>query len=167
MSSVKSQNETGNSTSGVGFFDQHKDRQAWMGLLARTPKAMLEESWERLSDKPEYGVLRAPETGMVMVRGRAGGEGSRFNLGEMSVTRCVVRTADGRMGQSYVAGRDHRHAELAALFDAMLQDPQLRPLLKRDVLEPAEQSLREKREKDARKVATTKVDFFTMVRGDD
>jgi len=66
-----------------------------------------------------------------------------------------------------VAGRDHRHAELAALFDAMLQDPQLRPLMKRDVLDPAEQSLREKREKDARKVATTKVDFFTMVRGDD
>ncbi len=167
MSSVKSQNKTGSSTRGAGFFDQHKDRQAWMGLLARTPKAMLEAAWERLSDKPEYGVLRAPETGMVMVRGRAGGEGSRFNLGEMSVTRCVVRTTDGRMGQSYVAGRDHRHAELAALFDAMLQDPQLRPLLKRDVLDPAEQSLREKREKDARKVAATKVDFFTMVRGDD
>ena len=138
-----------------------------MGLLARTPTAMLEGAWERLSDKPEYGVLRSPVTGMVMVRGRAGGEGSRFNLGEMSVTRCVVRTADGRMGQSYVAGRDHRHAELAALFDAMLQDPQLRPLMKRDVLDPAEQSLREKREKDARKVATTKVDFCTMVRGDD
>lgn len=167
MSSVKSQNETGNSTSGAGLFDQHKDRQTWMGLLARTPKAMLEEAWERLSDKPEYGVLRAPETGMVMVRGRAGGEGSRFNLGEMSVTRCVVRTTDGRMGQSYVAGRDHRHAELAALFDAMLQDPQLRSLLKRDVLDPAEQSLREKRKTDARKVAATKVDFFTMVRGDD
>ena len=167
MSSVKSQNETRNSTNGSGFFDQHKDRQVWMGLLARTPKATLEGAWETLSDKPEYGVLRAPETGMVMVRGRAGGEGSRFNLGEMSVTRCVVRTADGRMGQSYVAGRDHRHAELAALFDAMLQDPERRPLLKRDVLDPAHNILREKREQDARKVATTKVDFFTMVRGDD
>jgi len=167
MSSVKSQNETGSQTSGKGFFDQHKDRQAWMGLLARTPKATLEGAWATLSDKPEYGILRAPETGMVMVRGRAGGEGSRFNLGEMSVTRCVVRTTDGRMGQSYVAGRDHRHAELAALFDAMLQDPDLRPLLKRDVLDPVEKDLREKREQDARKVAATKVDFFTMVRGDD
>jgi len=167
MSSVKSQNETGEQTSATGFFDQHKDRQTWMGLLARTPKATLEGAWQALPEKPEYGVLRAPETGMVMVRGRAGGEGGRFNLGEMSVTRCVVRTTDGRMGQSYVAGRDHRHAELAALFDAMLQDPEHRPLLKRDLLDPAEKDLREKREQDVRKVATTKVDFFTMVRGDD
>lgn len=167
MTSVKTQNKSRNSTHGSGFFDQHKDRQAWMGLLARTPKAILEGAWETLSDKPEYGVLRAPETGMVMVRGRAGGEGGRFNLGEMSVTRCVVRTADGRMGQSYVAGRDHRRAELAALFDAMLQNPQRHAVLKRDVLDPAQQSLRQKRDQEARKVAATKVDFFTMVRGDD
>jgi len=167
MPPVKSQNETGERTSGLGFFDQHKDRQAWMGLLARTPKETLEGAWKMLADKPEYGLLRAPETGMVMVRARAGGEGGRFNLGEMSVTRCVVRTTDGRMGQSYVAGRDHRHAELAALFDAMLQDPERRPILKSDLLDPAENSLRQKREQDSRKVATTKVDFFTMVRGDD
>ncbi|HEY9081682.1 phosphonate C-P lyase system protein PhnG [Magnetovibrio sp.] len=167
MSSVKSRNQSGDQSSGAGFFDQHKDRQAWMGVLARTPKATLESFWQELADRPEYGVLRAPETGMVMVRGRAGGEGARFNLGEMTVTRCVVRTTDGRMGQSYVAGRDHRHAELAALFDALLQDPERRALLKRELIEPAENDLRDKRAQDARKVATTKVDFFTMVRGDD
>lgn len=167
MSSVKSENATGNQSSGAGFFEQHKERQNWMGLLARTSKPTLEGAWEKLSEKPEYGLLKAPETGMVMVRARAGGEGARFNMGEMTVTRCVVRTADGRMGQSYVAGRDHRHAELAALFDAILQDPEWHPAVKRDLLDPAENALRSRREEDARKVAATKVDFFTMVRGDD
>lgn len=167
MSSVKFDNGPQEQETGTVFFEQHKDRQKWMGLLARTPKATLESAWEKLAEKPQYGLLKAPETGMVMVRARAGGEGGRFNMGEMTVTRCVVRTADGRMGQSYVAGRDHRHAELAALFDAILQNPEWRPSVKRDLLEPAENEIRARREEDARKVAATKVDFFTMVRGDD
>jgi len=167
MSSVKPENATGHKGSGAGFFEQHKDRRNWMGLLARTPKETLESAWESLAERPSYGLLKAPETGMVMVRARAGGEGSRFNMGEMTVTRCVVRTADGRMGQSYVAGRDHRHAELAALFDAILQDPEWRPTLTRDLLDPAQDDLRRKREEDTYKAGATKVDFFTMVRGDD
>ncbi len=150
-----------------GFFDQNKDRQAWMGLLARASKTTLEQVWQDLSERPEYGMLRAPETGMVMVRARAGGEGGRFNLGEMTVTRCVVRTADGRMGQSYVAGRDHRHAELVALFDALLQNPERRDQLNRDLLEPVRAAIEEKRTQNTRKAAATKVDFFTMVRGED
>jgi len=167
MSTVKTPVTSGADQPSVGFFNQNKDRQAWMGLLARAPKDTLEKIWAELSDRPEYGLLRAPETGMVMVRARAGGEGGRFNLGEMSVTRCVVRTLDGRMGQSYVAGRDHRHAELAALFDALMQDPERRIQLKRELLDPVETAIRDKHQEDAQKSAATKVDFFTMVRGED
>lgn len=164
MSSVK---PPGSQQQQPGFFDQNKDRRAWMGLLARASKTTLEQAWQDLSERPEYGMLRAPETGMVMVRARAGGEGGRFNLGEMTVTRCVVRTADGRMGQSYVAGRDHRHAELAALFDALMQNPERRDQLNRDLLEPVRAAIEEKRTENTRKAAATKVDFFTMVRGED
>ena len=70
-----------------------------------------------------YRVLRGPEAGLVMVRGRAGGGGAPFNLGEMTATRCTVRTEAGFVGHAYVAGRNERQAELAALADALLQDP--------------------------------------------
>ncbi|GAB4376283.1 MAG: hypothetical protein Kow00121_23160 [Elainellaceae cyanobacterium] len=72
-----------------------------------------------------------------MVQGRTGGAGQPFYLGEMTITRCVVRleTPDLEeaiasqfpegviVGFGYVAGRSHRHAELAALCDALLQHP--------------------------------------------
>lgn len=167
MSSETPHNDTGQHKADLGFFDQNKDRQSWMGLLARAPKDKLESTWLALGDKPEYGMLRAPETGMVMVRARAGGEGARFNMGEMSVTRCVVRTQSGHMGHAYVAGRDHRHAELAAVFDALLQDPARHAALKGELLDTVQDNIQAKRSQDARKVASTKVDFFTMVRGDD
>ncbi len=93
-----------------------------MGVLARAARDELEAAWETLEPRPAYDRLRPPETGMVMTRGRAGGTGRRFNLGEMTVTRCALRLDSGEMGIAYVAGRDRRHAELAALFDALMQD---------------------------------------------
>lgn len=142
-------------------------RQAWMATLARADISVLEGAWADFTDKPEYSVIRAPETGMVMVRARAGGEGQRFNLGEMSVTRCVVHTAAGVQGHAYIAGRDKRHAILAATFDALLQDPAHHELIEAAVLKPTRTRLAEKRAETTRKVADTRVDFFTMVRGDD
>ncbi len=68
--------------------------------------------------------MRGPEGGLVMVRGRAGGGGAPFNLGEMTVTRCTVRLGSGLVGHAYVAGREPRRAELAALVDALMQDPE-------------------------------------------
>ena len=98
-------------------------RRRWMAALAKAAPGALERAWADLADRPEYGFLRRPEIGSAMVRGRAGGNGRRFNLGEMTVTRCSVRLADGTAGHAYVAGRDKRHAELAAVFDALMQDP--------------------------------------------
>lgn len=143
-----------------------QDRQAWMGLLARADLKTLEGAWNALHDKPAYAVLRAPEIGMAMVRARAGGEGRQFNFGEMTVTRCVVQMDGGPLGHAYVAGRDKRHAMLAAVFDALLQTPELHSAIDAAVLQPTRKRLMDDRDHTARKVAATRVDFFTMVRGD-
>ena len=106
--------------------------------------------------------LRGPEVGVVMVRGRAGGSGAKFNLGEMTVTRCTVRDADGRIGHAYIAGRDARRAELAAAMDAALQDDARRTALLDAVIAPLAAAQADARATLARKAAATKVDFFAM-----
>jgi alpha-D-ribose 1-methylphosphonate 5-triphosphate synthase subunit PhnG len=97
-----------------------------------------------------------------MLRGRAGGGGAAFNLGEMTVTRCTVRVADGHVGHAYVAGRDARQAELAALLDAALQDPARHDALQAMVIAPLAARQRAARDGIARRAAATRVDFFTM-----
>lgn len=154
-------------TSFASDTDQVAARQTWMALLARSKLQMLEDVWANLDVKPEYAVLRAPETGMVMVRARAGGNGGQFNMGEMTVTRCVVRTQQGHMGHSYIAGRDKRHAMLAAVFDALMQEPARRKHIETQLLSPIRLDLAQDNNAVARKVAATRVDFFTLVRGND
>jgi alpha-D-ribose 1-methylphosphonate 5-triphosphate synthase subunit PhnG len=141
-------------------------RQRWMGVLARADVDALERGLVALPISPTYEILRAPETGLVMMRGRAGGDGAPFNVGEMTVTRCVVKPAGGPLGFGYVAGRDRRHAELAAVFDGLLQQEALRePLLAR-VIEPLARAQAQARQERWSEAATTKVDFFTVVRGE-
>ncbi len=141
-------------------------RQRWMSVLAKALPADLEARWRSLGEAPSWTCLRPPETGMVMVRGRAGGTGQRFNLGEMTVTRCAVALDGGATGMGYVAGRDHRHAELAAVVDALMQDPARRPGAEHRIIEPLEAQQRAAKQVAARKTAATKVDFLTLVRGD-
>ncbi|WP_319582769.1 phosphonate C-P lyase system protein PhnG [uncultured Pseudodesulfovibrio sp.] len=146
---------------------QTRARKEWMGVLARTGTERLEAAYARLDPEPRFEHLRPPEVGMTMVQARAEARGERFNLGEMTMCRCSVRLADGSVGHGFVAGRDARHAELAALFDALLQDPESGPALHRAVIEPLSASLLEGRRKRAAKTAATRVNFFTMVRGQD
>ena len=122
--------------------------------------------WGRLTASPAYGWLRQPEVGMVMVRARTGGGGSQFNLGQMTVTRCALRLASGEAGLGYVQGRSKRHAELAALFDALLQDDARRPALEGQVVRPLEAASAARRDERSRKANSTKVNFFTLVRGE-
>ena len=143
------------------------DRRHWLGVLARAPLAEIERHWHGLEPKPGFGWLRPPETGMVMVRGRIGGTGDPFNLGEMTVTRCAVCLADGATGLGYVKGRSARHAELMALLDAMLQTPSKGEPLRRAIIAPLEDADRLRAESQAAKVASTQVEFFTVVRGAD
>ena len=141
-------------------------RARWMSTLAQAEPAALAAAGERLRAKPSYRLLRAAETGLVMVRGRAGGTGAPFNLGEMTVTRCSVELDDGRVGHAYVAGRDTRHAETAAVLDAMLQDPAARATLEAELVAPL-LAAREARLREIRaRASATRVEFFTMVRGE-
>lgn len=137
-----------------------------MAALARAGADRLEAAWSALDEPPAYSLMRAPEVGMVMVRGRSGGTGPKFNLGEMTVTRCVVRLASGTLGYGYVAGRDRCHAERAALFDALLQEDATHDRVMRDVIEPVEAEIAARTRTVRQKAAATKVEFFTMVRGE-
>jgi alpha-D-ribose 1-methylphosphonate 5-triphosphate synthase subunit PhnG len=142
-------------------------RRRWMAVLARAARPDLEAALARRDPTPQWRVLRAAEVGLAMVRGRAGGTGAPFNLGEMSVTRCAVALAgDGvtRVGIAYVAGRDQRRAELAAVFDALLQDPARRDALTADVIAPLAALQARRRDAAAAASAATRVDFFTVAR---
>ncbi len=140
----------------------HGARRHWMAVLARAAAAELEAGLAAHGGAPEYQRLRGPESGLVMVRGRAGGGGAKFNLGEMTVTRCTVRTASGQVGHAYVAGRDARQAELAAVFDALLQDPACGAALRAGVIDRLAATQAARRDETARKAAATKVQFFAM-----
>ena len=140
------------------------DRQGWMGLLARAVPARLAALLP--GDLPPHATLRAPEIGAVMVRGRVGGTGAPFNLGEMTVTRCSVRLETGVVGHAHVQGRDRDHARRAAVIDALMQGPQA-AALRRDVLDPLAQDEAARRHARAARAAATKVEFFTLVRGED
>jgi alpha-D-ribose 1-methylphosphonate 5-triphosphate synthase subunit PhnG len=137
----------------------HAARRRWMAVLAR---ATAEELGKRLGALPPYGVLRGPEPGLAMVRGRTGGGGAPFNLGEMTVTRCTVRTDAGLVGHAYVAGRDERLAELAAVGDALLQDPLRQAGLLDEVIAPLAMAQQARRDVVAAKAAATRVQFFAM-----
>jgi alpha-D-ribose 1-methylphosphonate 5-triphosphate synthase subunit PhnG len=141
-------------------------RRHWMGILARATRDELEAAYAALRPQPAYTLLRKPESGLAMVRGRAGGTGAPFNLGEMTMTRCAVRLDNGAAatGLSFVSGRDPRQAELAALFDALLQDRAAYADLMAAVIAPIEMRIATQRRAVANDVAPTRVDFFTMVR---
>jgi alpha-D-ribose 1-methylphosphonate 5-triphosphate synthase subunit PhnG len=139
--------------------DPNALRRRWMAVLAR---ANAEELVEVLDDVPAYRILRGPEAGLVMVRGRAGGGGAPFNLGEMTATRCSVRTDAGFVGHAYIAGRDERAAELAALADALLQDPAHQDLILANVIEPLAERQQSRRDVMSAKAAATRVQFFAM-----
>jgi len=141
-------------------------RRRWMSILAKAESNDLEVAWAELGAPPSYRVVRGPEIGLVMVRGRAGGTGARFNLGEMTVTRCTVQIDDGTVGHAYVSGRARRHAELAAVLDAVLQAPARRAAVEAIVGRLAAVQADRRRTAEAR-AAATRVEFLTLVRGEE
>ena len=141
------------------------DRKAWLGILAKAAPAQLDALLVQFGALPDHDVLRQPEIGGAMVRGRIGAVGQAFNLGEMTVTRCSVKLTEGAVGHGYVQGRDKAHAHQAALVDAMMQTGQAE-LRRRVALGPLEAEAQARKTTRAAKAAATKVDFFTMVRGE-
>jgi len=140
------------------------ERQEAMGILSHAAAGRLGQLWGAWAEKPSFHRVRGPETGLVMVRGRAGGGGNPFNLGEATVTRATVRLDTGEVGHAYCLGRDGDKAVQAALFDALWQrDP---ATVETEVLAPLRAEQREADSLLRDETAATRVDFFTMVRGD-
>jgi alpha-D-ribose 1-methylphosphonate 5-triphosphate synthase subunit PhnG len=140
------------------------ERQMRMGLLARAPVSRLAELMP--DDLPDHQLLRPAEVGAVMVRGRVGAVGAPFNMGEMTVTRCSLRLASGEVGHAAVQGRDRAHALRAALVDAMMQGPRAAELQTR-VIAPLHVEEQARRTARAARAAANRVEFFTLVRGED
>jgi alpha-D-ribose 1-methylphosphonate 5-triphosphate synthase subunit PhnG len=150
--------------------DRVAARQRCAAAVAKTGIDELEDAWAALPERPSYVWLRRPETGLAMVRGRIGGTGAPFNLGEMTMTRAAVQIAlaDGTAiaGFGHVAGRNARHAELAAALDAMVQHLAWRDAVEQRVVAPLTERHRARKAAQAAAVAPSTVEFFTMVRGD-
>ena len=146
--------------------DDIAPRRAWMGLLAKAPEGRVAALLDAAQERPGFAWLRAPEIGSAMVRGRAGATGAPFNLGEITVTRCALTLDDGTVGHAYLQGRRKTDAEAAALVDALMQGPAA-DRLRRAVLAPLEREAAEAHARRAARAAATRVEFFTMMRGDD
>jgi alpha-D-ribose 1-methylphosphonate 5-triphosphate synthase subunit PhnG len=136
-----------------------------MALFARASTSELASGLEACG-APAHDELRPAEIGLVMVRGRIGGDGAPFNLGEATVTRAAVQIANGPVGFSYVLGRDREKARLAALADALWQTWH-REKVERHVLAPVRTRLENERKRSREETAATRVNFFTLVRGED
>jgi alpha-D-ribose 1-methylphosphonate 5-triphosphate synthase subunit PhnG len=148
-------------------------RREWMAILARTPRASMKDALDVALEGaplPAFDWLRAPDIGLAMVRGRVGGTGDAFNLGEVTVTRATLRlrVADGRapVGMAVHMGRDKERATLAALVDALLQSPGFEARMHEHVVTPLAARIAGARAQKQARAAATKVEFFTMVRGD-
>ncbi|KKB83663.1 hypothetical protein VW29_13200 [Devosia limi DSM 17137] len=139
-------------------------RKAALDALAAAPARALAEFWDRYADKPAHSKVRGPEVGLVMVRGRAGGGGAPFNLGEATVSRASVRIETGEVGHGYCLGRDLAKAEAIAVIDALWQ--QNADAIEAQIIAPLRALADAADQKRREESAATKVDFFTMVRGD-
>ncbi|MBA5778959.1 phosphonate C-P lyase system protein PhnG [Stappia sp. F7233] len=138
-----------------------------MGLLAGAHVGELASAWAAIARQPAYRVIRAPETGLVMLRGRAGGGGKPFNLGEATVTRAVVALETGETGFAYALGRDKKKALFSALFDALWQRADHRDAVETLLARPLAEARRKADAETKSETTATRVDFFTMVRGED
>ena len=143
-------------------------RQKWMAIFAKASLPSLEACISTL-ELPSFEFLRSPEIGLTMVRGRMGGTGQPFNLGEMPLTRCVIQMCPPEgtvVGFGYVVGRSHRHAELAAIGDALMQQPEWCEIMQSQVIDPLLADAQQRQIRQAKQVAATQVDFYTMRRGE-
>jgi alpha-D-ribose 1-methylphosphonate 5-triphosphate synthase subunit PhnG len=143
-----------------------KDRRAAMALLAQATASEIAEGLAAVGDDVAFDEMRPAEIGLVMLRGRVGGDGAPFNIGEAAVTRAAVQLPSGEKGFAYVLGRDAEKARLAALCDALWQAPAYRAKVERHVLAPLRAAQDERRALARAQTAATRVDFFTLVRGE-
>ncbi|MEM5583499.1 phosphonate C-P lyase system protein PhnG [Roseibium sp. AS2] len=160
---AQAQDPVGTSNDARG--DASAARQSAMATLAAAPPETIAEKYGTLSP-PAFELVRQPETGLVMVRGRMGGTGSPFNLGEVTVTRCVVRLDTGETGSAYSLGRNKQKAMHTAVIDALWQRPETRQTIENEIIAPLAAAQAAAKTTVREETEATKVNFFTMVRGD-
>ena len=149
----------------TGRNSREAQRKAAMAVLAHSEAGDIAGHLAAIA-VPAHENLREPENGLVMVRGRVGGDGAPFNLGEATVSRAAVRLATGEVGFGYVLGRDRRKAQMIALCDAMVQSTALSEEVETRVIAPLRAAMIADRSRKAAEAAATRVDFYTMVRGE-
>lgn len=142
-------------------------RQAMMKVLSLAARADIEAAFATLGPLPEFVPMRKPEIGLLMLRAQAGGQGAPFNLGEVTVSRAVTECATGHIGYSFLLGRDTAKAQTAAKIDALWQNPAFRDRVEAMILAPLRAKQEAADQLAARQTEATKVDFFTLVRGED
>lgn len=144
-----------------------RERQRRLSVLAKAPAGELLDRWKATGLDPAVELLRGPETGLIAVRGRIGGTGQPFQAGEMSATRVTVRIGTGQVGHAMIAGRDARKAQLVAVIDALALDPAHAETIEARIVAPLEAMAMTTDAAVRSETAATKVNFFTMVRGED
>ena len=145
--------------------DKQAQRKAVMAVLAHSDMAEISGHLDAIA-LPAHENLREPENGLVMVRGRIGGDGAPFNLGEATVSRAAIRLASGEVGFGYTLGRDHDKARMIALCDALIQTSDHAEAVEAQVLAPLRARMISERDRKAAETAATRVDFYTLVRGE-
>jgi len=148
-----------------GENNRQAQRQAAMAVLAHSDTTEIACHLDAIA-LPSHENLREPENGLVMVRGRIGGDGAPFNLGEATVSRAAVRLSTGEVGFGYTLGRDRRKARMIALCDALLQSDEFAAAMETSVLAPLRATMISERSRRASEIAATRVDFYTLVRGE-
>jgi alpha-D-ribose 1-methylphosphonate 5-triphosphate synthase subunit PhnG len=149
----------------AGENGKQTQRKAAMTVLAHSDAAEIARCLDAIS-APAYESLREPENGLVMVRGRMGGDGAPFNLGEATVSRAAVRLSTGEVGFGYVLGRNRQKAQMIALCDALVQSDEFADAVEENVLAPLRAAMISVRNRQAAETAATRVDFYTLVRGE-
>ena len=148
-----------------GETGKQSQRRAAMAVLAHSDVAAIAGCLGAIA-VPAYEDLREPENGLVMVRGRIGGDGAPFNVGEATVSRAAVRLSSGEVGFGYALGRDRQKARLIALCDALVQSNEFSNAVEMAVLAPLRAAIAADRNRKAAETAATRVDFYTLVRGE-
>jgi alpha-D-ribose 1-methylphosphonate 5-triphosphate synthase subunit PhnG len=140
-------------------------RKAAMAVLAHSGVVDIAGRLAKIA-LPDHENLREPENGLVMVRGRVGGDGAPFNLGEATASRAAVRLSTGEVGFGYTLGRDRQKAQMIALCDALIQSADHAGTVETQVLAPLRATIAAEQNRKAAETAATRVDFYTMVRGE-
>lgn len=146
--------------------EKNPQRQKNLSILAKASLVTMRKYWESIGANATFVFLKKPEVGMAMVRAQAGGGSEDFNMGEMTMTRCVVRLDSEEIGYGFVAGRSKKKSELIAIIDASWQTESLKKIIEEKIIDPLYRLQIYREQKVAEDTKTSKVNFFTMVRGE-